>query len=111
ARDLKRAVRFYREVLGMPFLFEAPPGMAFFQCGPMTLMLGLPERPEFDHPGSILYFRVPDIESTHEVLKSRGEEFVAAPHAIHRQDQKELWLAFFRDSEENMLALMSWKTV
>ena len=111
ARDLKRAVAFYRDTLGTPFLFEAPPGLAFFQCGPLTLMLGLPEAPEHDHPGSILYFRVADIDDAYEILTSRGVTFISKPHVIHRLEGKHLFMAFFRDSEENTLALMSWKAV
>ena len=64
ARDLPRAVRFYRDTLGLPFLFEVP-GMAFFDCGGIRLLVGTAVRPELDHPSSILYFRVADIRATH----------------------------------------------
>src|SRR5439155_3617558 len=83
ARDLDRAVRFYRDTLGMPFLFLAPPQMAFFQCGATTLMLGVPETPEFDHPASLVYYLVPDIESAHTTLRGRGVEFITEPHLVH----------------------------
>src|SRR5262245_51119284 len=83
AKDLPRAVAFYRDVLSVPFLFEAP-GMAFFQCGSLMLMLGTPESPEFDHRSSILYFRVPDIQAAHETLKDRKVSFRGAPHVVHR---------------------------
>ncbi len=106
-RDLDRAVQFYRDTLGLPFLFQAPPGMAFFRCGEVRLLLGVPEKPELNHPASIVYYRVPDIASAHQALVERGVKFDGEPHLVHRGNGHELWLAFFRDSEENVLALMS----
>jgi methylmalonyl-CoA/ethylmalonyl-CoA epimerase len=108
AQDIDRAVRFYRDVLGMPFLFQAPPGLAFFRCGTVTLMLSRVESPEFDHPGSVLYFRVPDLEAAHRGLLERGVAFDGPPHAVHREAGRELRMAFFKDSEGNTLALMAW---
>lgn len=105
--DLDRAVAFYRDALGMTFLFQAPPKMAFFDCGGIRLMLGVPEEAEFDHPSSILYFKVDDIQGTYQVFKDRGVEFRGEPHLIARMPDHELWMAFFRDSEGNTLALMS----
>lgn len=109
ARDLDRAVRFYRDTLKMPFLFQAPPHMAFFQCGGVSVMLGVPEKPEFDHAASIIYYLVPDIEAAHTTLRSRGVTFATEPHLVHRAPDHELWLAFFHDSEDNTLALMTRK--
>ena len=109
ARDLDRAVRFYRDTLGMPFLFQAPPQMAFFQCGPTTVLVGVPEAPELDHPASIIYYLVPDIAAAHATLRGRAVEFITEPHLVHRAADYELWLAEFRDSEGNMLALMDRK--
>jgi methylmalonyl-CoA/ethylmalonyl-CoA epimerase len=106
--DLDRAIRFYRDTLGVPFLFQVP-NMAFFRCGTVSLMLGLPERPEDDHPGSVLYFDVPDIAATHQALTQRGVRFVDQPHVIHRTPEQELWMTFFHDPDGNMLALMSWR--
>ena len=106
ARDLDRAVRFYRDTLGMPFLFQAPPQMAFFQCGATTVMLGVPEAPELDHPASLVYYLVPDIAAAHATLHGRSVEFITEPHLVHRAADYELWLAEFRDSEGNVLALM-----
>src|SRR2546430_12687091 len=88
ARDLDRAVRFYRGTLGMPFLFQAPPQMAFFQCGGTTVMLGVPEAPELDHPASLVYYLVPDILSAHATLRERGVEFIAEPHLVHRRSEE-----------------------
>ena len=104
--DLDRAVAFYRDVLGLPFLFAAPPQLAFFECDGVRLMLTPPERPEFDHPGSILYYRVTDIAASHAALVARGMHFEGAPHLVARMPDHELWLAFGRDSEGNMLGLM-----
>jgi methylmalonyl-CoA/ethylmalonyl-CoA epimerase len=106
AHDLERAIRFYRDVLGMRFLFQVPK-MAFFDCGGIRLMLGLPETAEFEHPASILYYDVADIAAAHAELVSRGVAFRAAPHAVADLGDRVLWLAFFRDSEENVVALMS----
>ena len=108
ARDIDRAVAFYRDVLGMPFLFQAPPGLAFFRCGQVTLMLSLPEASEHDHPGSVLYFRMPDIEAAFRRLSERGVAFSGPPHAVHREPGRELRMAFFTDTEGNTLALMAW---
>ena len=107
ARDLERAVAFYRDALGMSFLFQAPPKMAFFDCGGIRLMLGVPGVAEFDHPSSILYFKVDDIQGTYSTFRERGVEFRGEPHLIARMPDHELWMAFFRDSEGNTLALMS----
>jgi methylmalonyl-CoA/ethylmalonyl-CoA epimerase len=105
-RDLQRAVAFYRDTLGMRFLFQAPGDLAFFDVGGVRLMLGVPEKPEFDHPASVLYYRVPDITAAYETLTSRGVTFIDEPHLIARLSTHELWMTFFRDSEENVLALM-----
>jgi methylmalonyl-CoA/ethylmalonyl-CoA epimerase len=106
AHDVERAVRFYRDALGLPFLFSAPPALAFFDCGGVRLMLTRPE-PAFDHPGSILYFAVDDIRVMHDMLQSRGVTFRNAPHRIATLADREVWLADFEDSEGNTLALMS----
>jgi methylmalonyl-CoA/ethylmalonyl-CoA epimerase len=104
--DVDRAVRFYRDTLGVPFLFAAPPRMAFFDCNGVRLMLSTPD-PGFDHPGSILYFAVDDIRAMHDVLRARGVAFRTAPHTIATLADREVWLADFEDSEGNTLALMA----
>lgn len=109
AKDLDRAVRFYRDTLGMPFLFQAPPQMAFFKCGEVSVMVGVPEQPELDHAASIVYYLVPDIAAAHATLRDRGVAFAVEPHLVHRAPDHDLWLAEFRDSEGNVLALMSRK--
>jgi methylmalonyl-CoA/ethylmalonyl-CoA epimerase len=104
--DLKNAVAFYRDTLGMKYLFEAG-DLAFFDCGGIRLMLALPDKPEFDHPSSIIYYRVPDIRRAYELLASRRVHFEEKPVLIARLQDHDLWLASFRDVDDNLLALMS----
>jgi methylmalonyl-CoA/ethylmalonyl-CoA epimerase len=106
-RDTDRAAQFYRDVLQLPHLFDAPPSMSFFDCGGVRLMLAVPEGGEHDHASSILYLDVADIRRSHDVLAGRGVLFEREPHKVADLGERELWLAFFRDSEANMLALMS----
>jgi len=107
--DLARAVAFYRDALGLKFLFEAPPKMAFFDCGGIRLLLG--EAPAAaagaGQPGSVLYYRVKDIEAAYKALAARGVTFNEKPHLIARLPDREVWLAEFRDPDGNALALMS----
>ena len=106
-KDLGKAVAFYRDVLGLPFLFEAPPHLAFFDCGGVRLMLTLPEKPEYDHPASVIYFKVRNIQETAAVLKSRGVSFESEPHLIAKLPNHDLWMAFLRDCEQNLIGVMS----
>ena len=106
-RDLDRAIEFYRDTLGMTFLFQAPPNMAFFDCGGIRLMLGIADRPELTHPASVIYYKVEDIERVYETFKARGVEFIIKPHLVAPMPTYDLWLADFKDSEGNILALMS----
>ena len=107
AHDVERAASFYQDVLGLKLLFKAPPNLAFFDCGGVRLMIDKPEKPEFDHPGSILYFAVADIQASHAKMKDQGVKFEDEPHLIARMPDHDLWMTFFRDSEANLLALMS----
>lgn len=104
--DLERAAGFYRDVLGIRFLFDAP-GMAFFDLGGVRLMLAVPETEELAPPGSILYYRVSDVREAHDRLAERGVLFEAPPGVVHRTREQELWMAFFRDPEGNLAAIMS----
>ena len=108
AHDVERATTFYRDALGLRLLFRAGP-LSFFDCGGIRLMLSRPEKPEFDHPGSVIYFKVDDIEARHRELQARGVEFIDQPHLIARMPDHELWMTFFHDSEGNTLALMAEK--
>jgi methylmalonyl-CoA/ethylmalonyl-CoA epimerase len=104
--DLEKATEFYREKLGMKFLFAVPPKMAFFDCDGIRLMLGIPERPDLDHPSSIIYFKVDDIDEAYDALRKRGVHFETKPALIAPMQSYDLWLAEFRDCENNVLALM-----
>ena len=106
AHDIHRAVAFYRDKLGLKHLFSVPPNLAFFDCDGVRLMLSLPAKPEFDHPGSIIYFNVADIQEAHATLSDRGVHFEEAPSFVADMGTYDLWLAPFRDSENNLLALM-----
>ena len=105
--DVERATAFYREILGLDYLFSAPPNLAFFSAGGVRLMLTVPESPEFDHPASVLYFKVNDIQTSFRTLQGKGVSFEREPHLIARLPSHDLWMAFFRDSENNLFALMS----
>ena len=104
--DVERAIRFYRDSLGLEFLFRAG-ALAFFMCGGVRLMLAVPEDREFDHPSSIVYFRVRDIDAAREELAGRGVPFEDEPHLIAQLADHELWMTFFRDPDRNYLGLMS----
>jgi catechol 2,3-dioxygenase-like lactoylglutathione lyase family enzyme len=103
--DLEKCVSFYRDALGLPFLFEVP-GMAFLDCGGVRLMLSSIIEPGFDHAGSTLYFRVADIDAAHVALRDRGVAFIDAPHRVADLGTHELWMTFFRDPERTTHALM-----
>jgi methylmalonyl-CoA/ethylmalonyl-CoA epimerase len=102
---LERAVAFYRDTLGMKLLFQVP-GMAFFDCAGVRLMLSGAEKPG-EHYSSILYFKVPDILAAARTIESRGAPFDQQPHVVARMPDHDLWMAFFRDPDGNVLALMS----
>jgi methylmalonyl-CoA/ethylmalonyl-CoA epimerase len=91
----------------MKHLFTVPGHMAFFDCDGIRLMLALPEKPEFDHPSSIIYFNVADIQLACATLSERGVQFEEQPVFVANMGSYDLWLASFRDSENNLLALMS----
>jgi predicted enzyme related to lactoylglutathione lyase len=107
AHDLDRALGFYRDKLGMKHLFTVPPKMAFFDCDGVRLMLSLPDKPEFDHPSSIIYFNVDDIQQAFQTLAERGVQFEEQPIFVANMGTYDLWMAAFRDSENNLLAMMS----
>ena len=105
-QDLERATAFYRDVLGLPLLFTVP-NLAFFDCGGVRLMLSRAETPQFDHPSSILYFRVPDLNAAYQRLVELGAKIFAPPRLIAPMPTHDLWMAAFYDSEGNIHQLMS----
>jgi methylmalonyl-CoA/ethylmalonyl-CoA epimerase len=105
--DVARATAFYRDVLGLQFLFSAGPGLSFFDCGGVRLMLSVREGQATETTGtSVLYFFVPAIDAAVKELADKGALFVDEPHMIAKMPDHELWLAAFKDSEDNLLALM-----
>ena len=105
-KDVERATAFYRDVLGLPLLFTVP-SMAFFDCGGVRLMLGTASSPEYDHPSSIFYFRVPDVQAGYQRLVEHSVEIVAPPRLIAPMPTHDLWMTAFKDSEGNIHQLMS----
>jgi catechol 2,3-dioxygenase-like lactoylglutathione lyase family enzyme len=104
--DLERSVRYYRDVLGLRFLFQAPPGLAFLDCGGVRLMLTQTQESEVTPPVGVIYYRVADIDQAYATLHTRGVTFVGEPHLIARLPDHELWMVFLRDPDEHLLALM-----
>lgn len=104
-KELPRAVAFYRDVLGLNYLFEAS-NLAFFNCGGTRVMLTTAESQESTY-NSIIYYKTENIHKACVALKDRGVPFESEPRMIARMPDHELWMAFLRDSEGNLLALMS----
>jgi methylmalonyl-CoA/ethylmalonyl-CoA epimerase len=104
-QNLAEAKFFYQDVLELKFLFEAGT-MAFFQCGSVRLMIGEAEKPTLSE-GTIVYYRVADLEATAHLLESRGISFVQQPHLVARMKSHDLWMAFLKDPAGNTLGLMS----
>ena len=107
--DVERATVFFRDQLGLLFLFAAPPGLAFFDCGGVRLMVTKPQGAGAIGANSILYFKVADIDAACAALQARGIVFERAPALVARMPDHELWLAAFRDPDGNILELMSEK--
>jgi len=107
-KDVARATAFYRDTLGLPFLFAAGPSLAFFDCGGVRLMLSS-DNEGHDNLASMLYYLVTDIEGTQSDLEAKGVSFVEKPHMIAKMPDHELWLSAFKDSEGNLLGLMEEK--
>lgn len=105
--DLDRGVGFYRDVLGLPFLFVTPPQMAFFMCGTVRVLVGVVPAGQKAQRGSAIYFSVKDINAVFSSLSASGVRFGVGPHVVHRTPKYELWLAEFTDPDGNQLALMS----
>jgi methylmalonyl-CoA/ethylmalonyl-CoA epimerase len=104
--DTNRAVAFYRDILGLKLLFTAGQ-LAFFDCGGVRLMLTPPSSKEFDHPSSILYFKVDDIQQAYAWLVSQKVKTEGEPNLVAKMPDHDLWLAGFRDSEGNVMEFMA----
>lgn len=105
--DIDRAIAFYRDVLGMRFLFKAPPGLGFFDCNGVRLMLDAPAKAQSENYSSTIYYKVADLQAAFDTLLARGVAFEEKPQLVAKMPDHELWMAFFRDPDSNLLALMS----
>jgi methylmalonyl-CoA/ethylmalonyl-CoA epimerase len=103
--DLDRAISFYRDTLGLPLLFTAPPQMSFFQAGTVRLLVGVPEE-SGPRQSATIYFRVADIHAVANTIVERGVSLRSEPHLVHRTATSELWLCDFADPDGNPLCLM-----
>lgn len=102
--DVPRAIAWYRDVLGLPLVFETN-GMAFFAMGDVRLMMTAPEKSEYDHPASVLYFKVASIEEAYAALGARGAVFEDAPHLVGKMGRTEIWMCFLRDPERHLIGI------
>ncbi|NQV50960.1 MAG: VOC family protein [Candidatus Marinimicrobia bacterium] len=105
--DLETSVKFYRDTLGLELLFEVPPGLAFFNCGGIRLMLTTPHGLEHDHKTSVVYYQVSDLQVATATLKQRGVTFEREPAFVAKMDQHNLWMGFLRDPDQNLVGLMA----
>ena len=105
-RDVPRSVEFYRDAVGLRFLFDAGPTLAFLDLGGVRLMLTAPEGDFTPGSGTVLYLRVADIERAYDALRSQRVVFIDAPHLIARMPDHDLWMCFFKDPDEHLLGLM-----
>lgn len=103
-RNLERAILFYRDILGLPYIWSDA-HMAFFEVADTRLIISIPESPVVDHPGSVLYFDVANIDEAVVILGTRGVVFNDAPHHIGNLGDIAVWMTFFHDTEDNLLAL------
>lgn len=104
-KNLERASEFYKEVLGLPLLFNTE-SMAFFDCNGQRLLLSLPEKDEYANSSSVIYFQVEDIKKSVEKLSEKGVSFIDQPHVVAKMGNTETWMTFFNDTEGNTHALM-----
>jgi methylmalonyl-CoA/ethylmalonyl-CoA epimerase len=106
--NMERAIAFWRDTVGLAFLFQAP-NVAFFDVAGVRLMLGSAESPDVKPAGTVLYFEVDDLDTTFATLRDRGAAVAenGAPHFIARLGAKDLWMAFLRDPDGNLFALMA----
>jgi methylmalonyl-CoA/ethylmalonyl-CoA epimerase len=105
--DVSRSTTFYRDAVGLPFLFAAGPTLAFLDLGGVRLMLSTPEGHFAPGGSTVLYIKVPDIDAAFAQMKGRGVAFVDEPHLIAKMPDHELWMTFFSDPDGHTLALMA----
>ncbi|MBA3849720.1 MAG: glyoxalase [Opitutus sp.] len=108
-KNVAALTAFYRDVVGFTHLFDAGPNLSFLDVGGVRLMISQPSAPEVDHPPSLLYYLVADIDAAHAALKARGAKEERPPGLTARMPDHELWTSFFRDPDGNLFALMGEK--
>ncbi|MOA07773.1 Glyoxalase-like domain protein [compost metagenome] len=104
--NMEAATRFYRDTLGLQFLFQVP-NMTFFECNGVQIVLSIAENTKFDHPSSVFYFSVDNIHLAYEALTRKKVQFLDKPHKVVETGQTETWMTFCYDPEQNVHALMS----
>lgn len=105
-KNLEQAIDFYKNKLGLNLLFNTN-NMAFLECNGLRLLLSLPEKEEYAHSSSVIYFQVENIQDTYEDLVEKEVPFIDEPHLVAKMGQTETWMTFFKDTEGNTQALMS----
>jgi predicted enzyme related to lactoylglutathione lyase len=105
--DVGRSTTFYRDAVGLPFLFAAGPTLAFLDLGGIRLMLSTPEGDLTPGSSTVLYIKVADIEATQAQMRERGVTFVDEAHLIAKMPDHDLWMTFFKDPDGHLLALMA----
>lgn len=104
--DVARSTTFYRDAIGLRFLFSAGPTLAFFDIGGVRLMLSGPEGDFTPGSSTVLYLKVGDIDAEYAAMRARGVAFVDKPHLIASMPDHDLWMTFLRDPDGHTLALM-----
>ena len=105
--DVNKSLAFYRDVLGLQFLFQPSPELAFLDCGGVRLMLTTLQGEERDHKTSAIYYRVADIAAATEHIKAQGIEFVREPQMVAKMPDHDLWMGFVRDPDETLVGIMA----
>ena len=105
--DITKSTDFYRDVLGLKFLFDAPPSLSFFDCGGVRLMLTILQGNESDHKTSTIYYKVSDINASTKALKAKSVAFEQEPQLVAKMPDHELWMGFIRDPDQNLIGIMA----
>jgi len=105
--DVEASKDFYQNTLGLQLLFEAPPGLVFFDCGGVRLMLTTLQGSEADHKTSVIYYKVSDIHAATDDLKAKGVSFIHEPQMTAKMEDHDLWIGFIRDPDENLIGIMA----
>jgi predicted enzyme related to lactoylglutathione lyase len=107
--EVETALVFYRDVLGLTFLFRPSPDLAFLSAGNVRIMLSTPQGAGTVGHNSILYFKVADIAATHAAILGRGAKNERNPQLAAKMPDHELWTGFVRDPDGNLVGLMEEK--